>query len=190
LLIRSGALTRVYPLVPDSLEITRGALARAFEECDGVVTSGGVSVGELDFVKAAFEQLGGSLDFWKVAIRPGKPFVFGRWREKLLFGLPGNPVSALVTYQLLVRPALWHWQGATSIRPTVASCLLAEPLANRGERRHFMRVRVDENGQVRSAGTQASHAFCSLAGADGLVEVPPNATLPAGTMAQVIRFDD
>jgi molybdopterin molybdotransferase len=190
LLTRSGALTRLYPLVPDSLEATRAALTRAFEECDGVVTSGGVSVGELDFVKAAFEQLGGLLDFWKVAIRPGKPFVFGRWREKFLFGLPGNPVSALVTYLLLVRPALWHWQGATSVRPSIAPCILAEPLANRGERRHFMRVRIDENGQARSAGTQASHALSSLAGADGLVEVPPNQTLPAGTMTPVIWFDD
>lgn len=190
LLIRSSALTRVYPLVPDSLAATRDALGRAFEECDGVVTSGGVSVGELDFVKAAFEQLGGSLDFWKVAIRPGKPFVFGRWREKFLFGLPGNPVSALVTYLLLVRPALWHWQGAATVPSSTAPCLLAEPLANHGDRRHFMRVRIDENGQARSAGTQASHALRALADADGLVEVPPKTTLPAGTMTRVIRFDD
>ena len=190
LLTRAGALTRVYPLVPDTLDATRAALRHAFAECDGVVTSGGVSVGELDFVKAAFEQLGGSLDFWKVAVRPGKPFVFGRWRDKFLFGLPGNPVSALVTYLLLVRPALWHWQGAINVRPPIAQCVLAEPLANRGDRRHFIRVQVDEKGQARSAGTQASHALNSLAMADGLADVPPNHTLPAGTMTQVIWFDD
>src|SRR5437773_696972 len=105
LLARSGAVSRILPLVPDTLAQTKQALAQAFAECDGLVTTGGVSVGELDFVKPALAELGGSLDFWKVAVKPGKPFVFGRWREKVLFGLPGNPVSAIVTFLLLVRPA-------------------------------------------------------------------------------------
>ena len=190
LLIRSGAVARIFPLVPDTLDATCQALKQAFDECDGVVTSGGVSVGELDFVKAAFEQLGGSMDFWRVAIKPGKPFVFGRRREKLLFGLPGNPVSALVTFLLLVRPALWRWQGATNIMPLTAHCVLAEPLVNHGDRRHFMRVRVDEKGEASSTGTQASHLLSSLAGANGLVDVPANSTLAAGSLVRVIRMDD
>jgi molybdopterin molybdotransferase len=190
LLSRSGAIARVFPLVPDALEHTRRALAEAFAECDGVVTSGGVSVGELDFVKAAFEQLGGSMDFWRVAIKPGKPFAFGRWGEKFLFGLPGNPVSAVVTFLLLVRPALWRWQGATSVLPATSHCVLAEPLVNRGDRSHFMRVRIDEQGVAHSAGTQASHLFSSLAQANGLVEVPPATTLAAGAMVAVMRMDD
>ncbi|MCH2379838.1 MAG: molybdopterin molybdotransferase MoeA, partial [Pedosphaera sp.] len=102
LIRQSGAEPRVQPLVRDTLEATTEALKTAFADCDAVVTSGGVSVGEHDFVKAAFEQLGGSLDFWKVRIKPGKPFVFGRLKGKPLFGVPGNPVSAMVTFLVLV----------------------------------------------------------------------------------------
>lgn len=186
LLARSGATVRVYPLVPDTLAETRDALARAFAECDGVVTSGGVSVGELDFVKAAFEQLGGERDFWKVAIKPGKPFVFGTLGSKRWFGLPGNPVSAMVTFLLLVRPALWRWQGATVVEPRTIPCQLGEPLVNHGGRRHFMRVSVDEKGVARSAGLQASHRLMSLAEADAVVEVPPDTALAAGAMVKAI----
>lgn len=186
---RSGGLPKIYPLVLDDLEATRHALGIAFTECDIVVTSGGVSVGELDFVKAAFEKLGGELQFWKVAIRPGKPFVFGRWRERFLFGLPGNPVSAFVTFLLLARPALRRWQGAKDVGLPAHSAVLAEPLANPGERRHFMRVRVDATGSAFSAGTQASHALCSLAAANGLVDVPPRTSLTTGKTVIVMCWD-
>ncbi len=189
LLTRAGAAPKLFPLAPDTLPATRAALEAAFAQCDAVVTTGGVSVGELDFVKAAFEQLGGTLDFWKVAIRPGKPFVFGRWREKFLFGLPGNPVSALVTFLLLVRPALLRWQGAARVALPSHPGILAEPLVNRGDRRHFMRVRVDAAGQVRSAGRQGSHLLSSLAQADGLVDVPPGKTLDAGSPVTVLRWE-
>ena len=190
LLVRSGAIVRVYPLVPDTLAGTKDALARAFAECDGVVTSGGVSVGELDFVKAAFEELGGQLDFWKVAIKPGKPFVFGRRGEKLLFGLPGNPVSAIVTFLLLVRPALWRWQGVMDVEPRTVPCVLGEPLVNRGGRRHFMRVRIDRKGVALSAGLQASHRLGSLAEANALVDVPPDAALAAKATVSAILLDE
>jgi molybdopterin molybdotransferase len=190
LLARSGALPRLLPLVADTLEETKRALEQAFAGCDALVTTGGVSVGELDFVKQAFEEIGGSMDFWKVAVKPGKPFAFGQWRQKLLFGLPGNPVSAIVTFLLLVRPALWRWQGATNVDPPARFCILADPLANPGDRRHFMRVRVDAAGNARSAGAQASHLLSSLASADGLVDVPPNTSLPAGTLARLIPFED
>jgi len=169
---------------------TKEAMSRAFAECDGVITSGGVSVGELDFVKSALEEIGGSLEFWKVAIKPGKPFVFGRWREKLLFGLPGNPVSALVTFLLLVRPALMRWEGATDIQPRVSRCVLGEPLRNRGDRRHFVRVRIDDAGVALESGKQASHRLASLAEANALVDVPPNTTIPVNTLVSAIRIDD
>src|SRR5262249_58404372 len=104
-----------FPLVRDTLDATREALNQAFERCDVVVTSGGVSVGEMDFVKDAFTAAGGELQFWKVAIKPGRPFVLGRRGSKFLFGLPGNPVSAMVTFLLLVRPALLRWQGASEV---------------------------------------------------------------------------
>ncbi len=175
--------------MPDALGATRLALTEALDQCDAVVTSGGVSVGEMDFIKSAFEQTGGELQFWKVAIKPGRPFVFGRWREKLFFGLPGNPVSALVTFLLLVRPALLRWQGAADVSLPAHPGVLAEPLDNQGERRHFMRVIVDASGRVHSAGVQASHVLSSMAAANGLVDVPANTTLPAGAAVPVLRWD-
>jgi molybdopterin molybdotransferase len=189
LIRRAGAVPKVYPLVPDALAGTSLALADAFHECDAVVTSGGVSVGEMDFLKRAFEQIGGSLEFWKVAIKPGRPFAFGRLRGKLLFGLPGNPVSALVTFLLLVRPALLRWQGATDVSLPAHPGVLAEPLVNHGERRHFIRVKADSAGMVRSTGIQASHVLSSVAAADGLVDVPADTTLAAGSQVTVLRWE-
>ena len=96
----------------------------------------------------------------------------------------------MVTFLLLVRPALRRWQGATNVLPLVAHGVLAEVLTNHGDRRHFMRVTMDENGSVHSAGGQASHLLSSLALANALAEVPPNTTLAAGTPVRVIRIDD
>ncbi|MBI3875955.1 MAG: molybdopterin molybdotransferase MoeA [Verrucomicrobia bacterium] len=189
LLALAGAEPRVYPLVPDAPASTEAALRRAFDECDAVITSGGASVGEHDHVKTSFNALGGSLDFWRVAIKPGKPFVFGRWRGKFLFGLPGNPVSAFVTFLLLVRPALMRWQGAADVAMPSHPGTLAELLENRGDRRHFVRVTVDASGSVRSSGTQASHILSSLAEANGLVDVPPRSTLASGVMVKVMRWE-
>jgi len=188
LVTQAGGIARTFPLVPDSLAATRAALEAAFAECDLVVTSGGVSVGEMDFVKAALEALGGELKFWKVAIRPGKPFVHGCLGEKLLSGLPGNPVSAFVTFLLLVRPALRRWQGASEVTLPVLPGILGETISNPGDRRHFVRVRVDGEGRVFSAGRQASHVLASLAAADGLLDMAPLATMPAGTIARVLRI--
>jgi molybdopterin molybdotransferase len=187
LIARAGGVPIAYPLIRDSLEATRTALEQAFRDCDIVISSGGVSVGEMDFVKAAFESLGGKLQFWRVAIRPGKPFVFGTLGGKYLLGLPGNPVSAFVTFLLLSRPALRRWQGAREVSLPPQPGILAEPLTNFGERRHFLRVRVAADGKVHSAGKQASHALASLAVADGLVDLPAGANLAAGANLEVLR---
>jgi molybdopterin molybdotransferase len=189
LIVAAGGIPSIYPIVPDDAEATRTALSRALAECDMVVTCGGVSVGEMDFVKSAFEELGGHLQFWKVAIKPGRPFVFGRHREKLLFGLPGNPVSAFVTFLLLVRPALLRWQGATTVGLPTSLGVFGEPFSNPDNRRHFVRVSVDAKGKVRSAGTQASHLLSSLALAEGLVDVPAKTNFAAGTAVQVLRWE-
>ena len=186
---RAGAIPQVLPLVADTLAATRVALTEAFDQCDAVVTLGGVSVGEMDFIKSAFEEIGGQLQFWKVAIRPGRPFVFGRYRKKFLFGLPGNPVSAVVTCFLLVRPALLRWQGATDVSLPAHPGVLLESLANRGELRHFTRVKVDAAGRIRSAGRQASHLLSSMARANGLVDLPAHTTLAAGTVVPVLRWE-
>lgn len=189
LMARSGGCPRVWPLVQDDLRATQTALEGAFEQCDAVVTTGGVSVGAFDFVKVAFEQMGGALDFWRVAMRPGRPFVFGRHGRKRLFGLPGNPVSAFVTFLLLVRPALLKWQGAAQVHLPAHPGMLVEPLNNLGERRHFLRVTVDERGRIRSAGPQASHVLSGLAAANGLLDMPAGARWAAGTSVQVLRWD-
>ena len=183
---RAGGLAHPKPVVADSLADTMAALAEAFRECDAVVTCGGVSVGDLDFIKPAFEAIGGTVEFWQVAMRPGRPFVFGRWQGKLLFGLPGNPVSALVTFHLLVRPALRRWQGAAEVGLPTHLGRLAEDLRNPGDRRHFLRVLVDAEGLVRSAGAQGSHCLGSLTAANALLDIPPRTTLAAGTVVKVI----
>ena len=184
---QAGGEPKIYPLVADTLAATRAALALAFKENDIVVTSGGVSVGEMDFVKAALEALGGEIQFWKVAVRPGKPFVLGRLGEKLLFGLPGNPVSAFVTFLLLVRPALRRWQGATNVTLPVCEGKLGETLKNPGDRRHFVRVAFDDTGLVFPAGLQASHRLMSLGAANGLVDMPAQSTWVAGTTVKILH---
>ena len=122
-------------------------------------------------------------------MRPGKPFVFGRLGEKFLFGLPGNPVSAFVTFLLLVRPAILRWQGANKTSLPAHPGVLGEALSNTGDRRHFVRVREDATGKVFSAGKQASHALCSMAAADGLLDVPPRTTLAIGSSVTVLRWN-
>jgi molybdopterin molybdotransferase len=184
-----GACPSIFPLVADTREEVRKALEKAFKETDIVISSGGVSVGEMDFIKTALKDLGGEMEFWRVAIKPGRPFAFGRYRDKLFFGLPGNPVSALTTFWLLARPSLLRWQGAKDVSLPLYHGVLGERLANPGERRHFMRVKIDALGQVFSAGLQGSHVLSSLAEANGLLELPPGVALEAGTRLKVIRWD-
>jgi molybdopterin molybdotransferase len=188
LLAAAGAVPRLLPLVPDTLEASRDALGRAFDESEIVLTTGGVSVGELDFVKDAFRQLGGKLEFWRVAVRPGKPFVFGSFGEKLFFGLPGNPVSSFVTAALLVWPVILRAQGATETELPSHYAVANDTLVNKTDRRHFMRVRVDAEGGASLAGLQASHALSSLAVANGLIDVPAGAVIERGARVKVLRF--
>jgi molybdopterin molybdotransferase len=188
LLRRINCSPRIFPLVPDDLGATVTALRGAFELCDVVISTGGVSVGELDFVKAAFQQLGGAIDLWKIAMRPGKPFVFGRLGEKLLFGLPGNPVSALVTFLVLVRPALLQMQGAGAIGLPRMPGELTGPVSNRGDRRHFIRI-CWAAGKIRVAGPQASHMIGSLGEANGLIDLPAGISLVAGTPVEALLWE-
>lgn len=185
---RAGAVPRIYPLVRDNPADIKAALSLAFRECDAVATSGGASVGELDFIREAFEAMGGELRFWRVAIKPGKPFLLGTCQNKLLFGLPGNPVSAFVTFLLLACPALLKMQSANDCRLPTRTGILAERLENQGDRRHFVRVHLDGDGRVRSAGLQASHLLQSLARANGVVNVPPATQLEADTPVPVLTW--
>jgi molybdopterin molybdotransferase len=180
-----GGQPVIFPIVVDTLSTTVDALSQAFTQCDLVITIGGASVGDLDFIKPALSRMGAQLDFWRVAIRPGRPFLFGRLQGKFLFGLPGNPVSALVTFLLLVRPALLCWQGSKNSELPSYAGKLSEPLTNPGLRRWFVNVRIGPGGAVSSAGAQGSHILGSFAAAQGLVEVAPKSTLPEGSTVAV-----
>ena len=174
--------------IPDDPYATQKALQRGFEEADVVLTAGGASVGEHDYVRGAFEALGGTIEFWKIAMKPGKPFFHGRLGDKSLLGVPGNPVSALVTALVFVYPALRRLQGARDCLPPWSQGVLGEPLANPDKRRHFIRVRLDDTGLVRSAGVQASHVLRSLATAVGVVDVPPRQTFAQGTLVRYLQL--
>ena len=189
LLKRSGAEVQLHPLVPDDPAATVEAIGRACSWADAVITTGGASVGDLDFVKKALGTLGATMDLWRVAIKPGKPFIFARLGAIPIFGLPGNPVSALVTSLVLARPAILKLAGARELDlPKHSGCLM-QTLVNRGERRHFLRVHVNGEGEVRSAGAQASHLLTSMALANALVDLPPHSSLPAGDAVIVWRID-
>jgi molybdopterin molybdotransferase len=187
-LAREGGLVpEIKEVVPDDHGRTVAALREA-AGADAVITCGGVSVGEFDFVKSAVQELGGAIDFWRVAIKPGKPFVHATVLGKPMFGLPGNPVSALVTFLLLARPALLRMSGAADVEPGRCLGELAEEISNPGDRRHFVRVIMDANGLVRASGPQASHRLGSLAAANGLLDVPAGAQWETGRRVAVLRF--
>jgi molybdopterin molybdotransferase len=190
-----GAQVRAAGGVPISLGIARDARAdleerfRAGLAADVLVSSAGVSVGDFDLVREVMAKLGAELDFWKVSMRPGKPLTFGRLGGRPFFGLPGNPVSSMVTFELFVRPALRRMGGHRALfRPRVRA-RLESPLDNPGPRRGYLRVRLTEaDGQMRarSTGEQGSGVLRSMLLADGLAVVPPDTRLAAGDAVEVI----
>ena len=157
---------------------------------DILVVVGGVSVGARDFVKEALTAAGGQTDLWRVAVKPGKPFLFGRAGPCAIFGLPGNPVSAFVTFLLFVRPAILQMMGARgdalSLRKYEVE--LADEVQNPGDRPHYVRGRVVE-GKFTLVGRQESHALYGLSRANALLRVPPGETLPAERRALVLAID-
>ncbi len=171
--------------LPDRLKDTQAGLGSALEHADVVVVSGGVSVGPHDHVKPALAALGVHERFWGVALAPGKPTWFGERDGKLVFGLPGNPVSAVVTFVLFVRPALAALQG--SARPLAESprATLGVPVRRNRTRAQAIRVRLEERDGAITAiptGPQGSHLVSSLLGADALAFIPPgDGELPPGT---------
>ena len=182
---RDGAQVVVAQDVPDNAGATRDAIAQALEVADVVLLSGGVSVGPHDHVKPALAALGVEERFWRVALRPGKPTWFGARDDTLVFGLPGNPVSAMVTFLLFARPALAALQGAEPLGTGTA--VLGEDIRCHPDRDECMRVRI-EGGRAFATGPQGSHVLRSMALADGLVVIPrgEGRTLPAGTEVELI----
>jgi len=171
------------------------ALREAFDACAGadvLVTSGGVSVGDYDFVKSVFAERG-TVDFWRIAIRPGKPVAFGRWGQTVFFGLPGNPASSLVTFELFVRPALRKLRGLTEFSRPVVRARLTEGTAHTPGRQSFQRAVVtQEDGlyRVRPTLRQGSGMVHSLVEANALLVIPADVSaLAAGETLSVLLLD-
>jgi molybdopterin molybdotransferase len=166
---RAGAEVTRVAVVRDTEEETRAAITDALERADVVVLSGGVSVGPHDHVKPALDALGVREVFWRVALRPGRPTWFGTRGETLVFGLPGNPVSAMVTFMLFARPAIAAMQGAAHEAPRVTA-RLAEPIPRHSDRDECVRV-ILRDGIATPTGPQGSHQLRSMLRADGLAIV-------------------
>ena len=182
-----GCEVRDYGIVPDSLEATRAVLRRAAAECDVIVTSGGVSVGDADFVKPAVEAEG-SLLMWKIAMKPGRPLAFGTVGKAAFIGLPGNPVSSFVTFLIFVRPFLLKTQGIAAVMPRAVAARADFDWAEPDARQEFLRVKWNAAGGLDIYPTQDSAVMTSTAWADGLVDNPPNHAIAKGDMVRFLPY--
>ncbi len=153
--------------------------------CSGttLVTTGGASVGDHDLVRPALLAAGGSIDFWRIALRPGKPMLAGQLGDTLFLGLPGNPVSAFVTALLFVRPVVAALAGARDPLPRLARARLGDPLPGNGPRQDYLRARTVD-GRVTAAGFQDSSMLLTLAHADCLIIREPHA--PAAAVDEIV----
>jgi molybdopterin molybdotransferase len=180
LALQAGANVGLVEHCPDELEKLTDIFRRGLEH-DALIISGGVSVGDRDLVKPALRALGAEVDLWRVAIKPGKPFLLARSGKSLVFGLPGNSVSAFVTFLKLVRPAILKWSGAADewldLRRVVAR--LTSELTNEDRRPHYLRGRV-ENGEFKTFGRQESHALFGLSRANALLRMEAGSKFGAG----------
>ena len=184
-----GCDVRDYGIVPDSLDATRAMLRRASGECDLIVTSGGVSVGEADFVKPAVEAEG-SLLMWKISMKPGRPLAFGRIGACAFIGLPGNPVSSFVTFLIFVRPFLLRTQGVSEVAPRASDARADFDWSDPDPRREFLRVKWNSGGGLDLYPTQDSAVLTSTAWADGLVDNPPNHAIRRGDRVRFLPFSE
>jgi molybdopterin molybdotransferase len=176
-------------IVPDTLEATEAALAQAAGLADVVITSGGVSVGEADYVKAAVDKLG-RVEMWKVAMKPGKPLVYGRVNDADFIGLPGNPVSAFVTFCLFVRPFLLKRMGVADVLYRAFAVQADFAWKKPGVRREFLRTRLQSDGKLGLFPNQSSGVLTSCAWSDGLVDLEIGQTIQPGDWLRFIPFSE
>ena len=155
---------------------------------NAVIISGGVSVGEHDLVREALREIGAEIDLWRVAVKPGKPFLFGKRDRCLIFGLPGNPVSTFVTFLVFVRPALLQMMGAIDLSLPRANARLVHEITGDETRPHYFRGHLAD-GAFTVIGRQESHAIFGLARANALLRVRPEARLSAGSEVEVLLID-
>ncbi|WP_313202129.1 gephyrin-like molybdotransferase Glp [Pseudomonas sp.] len=184
---RLGCEVRDMGIVPDNLERTRECLG-ALGDVDLILSTGGVSVGEADYLGAALREAG-ELALWKLAIKPGKPLTFGHYRGVPVLGLPGNPASTLVTFGLLTRPYLLRRQGVADVTPLRFEVPAGFEWTKAGTRREYLRARIDQ-GQVRIYKNQSSGVLRSAAWAEGLVEVREGSTPKPGDNVPFIPLSE
>lgn len=189
---RAGCEAVDLGIADDTREDLHEKIDYGLSECDAVITVGGVSVGEYDLVKDVLAELGCEQKLWKVAMRPGKPLAFGVRGDRFVFGLPGNPVSAAVTFLILVRPALLKLRGLTKWDLPKIEAEAGEDFVNHGDRLHFMRGRLEKRGDkwmVTPLPRQGSHVISSLANSNCLVAVPEGKTLRRGAVVSALMID-
>jgi molybdopterin molybdotransferase len=174
---------------PDDREQLTGMLRDGLQN-DVLIVSGGVSVGDHDFVRPALRALGAEIDLWRVAIKPGKPFLFGRAADCRIFGLPGNPVSAFVTFLKFVRPALRKMSGASeeNLGLRAVPARLAGEVLNESDRPHYLRGRL-QDGVFTMTGRQESHALFGLSQANALLRLAPGGKFAASQNVTVELWD-
>jgi molybdopterin molybdotransferase len=189
LLVRLGCEVTDLGIVPDQLDATVQALKQAAQNHDLILTSGGVSVGEEDHIKPAVQSLG-ALNLWQIAIKPGKPFAYGRVDMAHFIGLPGNPVSSFVTFLLLVRPFLRRLQGLVRVTPNSVAAQAHFDWPKADKRREFLRVKRNAAGGLDLYPNQSSGVLTSAVWGDGLVDNPPGQTIRNGDLVQFIAFNE
>lgn len=189
MLQRLGCEVTDFGIVPDQRDATIAALRDASAAHDLILTSGGVSVGEEDHIKPAVETLG-TLDLWQIAMKPGKPFAYGRIGAAHFMGLPGNPVSSFLTFALLVRPFVLRLQGVLDVAPRSIAARADFSWPKADKRREFLRVRHNAAGGLDLFGNQSSGVLTSAAWGDGVVDNPAGQTIAAGDTVRYIAFSE
>jgi len=171
--INSGAEPVYNGIVGDTKEETYNAISKALEESDVIILTGGVSMGDFDFVPEVMDKLGIQIHFDSIAVQPGKPTTFGTKGDKLIFGLPGNPVSSFIQFELLVKPALQKMMGATSLNPLqIKAPMGADYTRKRTERLAFVPIYINEQNEVFPVEFHGSAHIFALAKANGIIGVP------------------
>ncbi|MEY4755391.1 MAG: hypothetical protein RJA34_289 [Pseudomonadota bacterium] len=189
LLLRLGCGVTDYGIVPDQREATVAALREAAVAHDLILTSGGVSVGEEDHIKPAVQALG-ELNLWQIAIKPGKPFAYGRVGKAHFMGLPGNPVSSFVTFLALVRPFLLKLQGATRLASPAIKLPAHFHWSRPDKRREFLRARRNAQGGLDLFANQSSGVLTSAVWGDGVIDNPPGQGIAQGDVVSFIPFSE
>ena len=184
-----GCDVRDYGIVPDTLEATRDALRRAAAETDIIVTSGGVSVGEADYVKPAVEAEG-KLLMWRIAMKPGRPLAFGSVKKAFFIGLPGNPVSSFVTFLIFVRPFLLRTQGMGDVGAKTISARADFDWSEPDPRREFLRAKWNAQGGLDLYPTQDSAVLTSTSWADGLIDNPAAHAIRKGDLVRFMPYSE